>query len=223
MSNTTINRVKYSRQATCVPKSIYNKTAAVIGCGAVGRNIIVQLTSMGLKSISIFDFDRVEDHNIVSQGFLISDLQEFKTDAIEKFCSNVNKDTKIVKNTAVWRPDSNHYDYVFLCADCMSVRANVSRYYNNRKKKPVLIDTRMRGEDIRILTCFNRDSRTHYKNNALFSNSDAADGNCTSVTTIYCAFHTASCAVQSMVNHMNRRTNPRDIIKNIGNGLILKQ
>lgn len=214
--------VKYSRQSSCIPNTLYNKKVCIIGCGAVGRNIAVQLTAMGVGSLALFDFDKVEDHNIVSQGFLLSDIGTFKVDALKSYCSNLNKDTEVIAHNTVWRPDDVHYDYVFMCADCMTVRANVSRYYNNRRRKSIFIDTRMRGEDLRILSCFDRSSRRYYKNNGLFTNDQALDGGCTSITTIYCAVHTASSAIQNMVNHLNKRTVHKDIVQNLANGLLIR-
>lgn len=207
-----------------VPGHIRNQECCLIGCGAVGRNIALQLTSMGIKFIDIYDFDAVEEHNVSSQGFLNSDIGKPKVDAIQDFCRNVNPDTKIYKHNQVWRPSGKMYNYVFLAADCMNVRKNAARYFHNRRKKTVLIDTRMRGEDVRVITTHDRRSRIYYEQ-TLFTNDQAADGNCTSSTTIYCAVNTASEAVQSMVNHLRRGIVTTDVSYNLGNGLrqVLRQ
>lgn len=210
---------KYSRQAKCVPPAVFEKRVLVVGCGAVGRNIVLQLTQIGIPYIKVYDFDTVEEHNISSQGFLVSDIGKPKVDCIKEYCRNINPDVEIQAVNDVWRPDFEFYDYIFLCPDCMTVRTNISRYYHNRKQKTVLIDTRMRGEEMRVLMTWNQKTRAHY-NKQLFSNEEAADGSCTSSTTTYCAMATASMAIQNMVNHMKKGYLRRDIVVNLSNGIM---
>lgn len=211
-------QIKYSRQSSVVPSKIFDKRVCVVGCGAVGRNVILQLVSMGVSELSIFDFDKVEIHNVSSQGFLHSDIGSNKVDAVINFCRNINPSCKITGKNDVWRPDFKDYDYVFLCADDMVARKNISRYYHNIKNKPIVIDTRMSGETIRTLVTWNRQTRSHY-NKSLFSNNQATDGNCTSSTTIYCANVAAATAIQAMVNHLKRIPVERDTLFNMGTGI----
>lgn len=210
---------KYSRQESCVPKKFHNRNILIIGAGAVGRNVALSVIGMGPKSVTIYDFDTVEDHNVISQGFSIDDIGKHKVTAVYEEGIKRNPDVGINCIADRWRPDFVDYDYVFLCCDCMTARSNIAKFYFSRKIKPVLIDTRMRGEETRILTAFNRKSRKHYMDQ-MFTNEEAADGNCTSSTTIYCAVNTASYAIQTMINHLRKCIVYQDVARNLSNGVV---
>ena len=120
-----MSRRKYSRQQV-VPRAVHNKHALIVGCGAIGRNIAVQLTSMGVKELTLYDADTVEMHNVVSQGFFETDVGTKKVEAVKDFCRKLNTDVRITANDTVWLPHFTEYDYVFLAADCMNARANIS-------------------------------------------------------------------------------------------------
>ena len=52
---------RYSRQADIVPRDrILDCKATVIGVGAIGRQVAIQLTAIGLPVLQLIDFDTVE-------------------------------------------------------------------------------------------------------------------------------------------------------------------
>ena len=56
----------------------------IIGSGSVGSFLAITLSKMGMTNIEIWDDDRVESHNIPNQFFMIKDIGEQKTVALEK-------------------------------------------------------------------------------------------------------------------------------------------
>jgi len=212
----------YSRQRRTVDRSIREKKILVVGCGAIGRNIIIQAAYIGVRDITIFDHDEIEHHNVPSQGFPLPDVGMSKVSSIKKELNNnlqsIAEPIDIKAYNHKWVPHYGQYDYVFLAADCMSARKTISRFYHKRRKKCVVIDSRMRGEEARVLITYDRLSRNHY-GTTLFSNEEAADGSCTSSTNIYFSYNTASRAIQFMVAHNRKGYIRPDVLMNMGNGL----
>jgi len=42
----------------------------VIGVGAIGRQVALQLAAIGVRQLQLVDFDRVDNTNITTQGYL---------------------------------------------------------------------------------------------------------------------------------------------------------
>jgi len=53
----------------------------IIGVGAIGRQVAVQLASLGVRSLQLIDFDSVEQHNVTSQGYRHDEIGQFKVAA----------------------------------------------------------------------------------------------------------------------------------------------
>lgn len=60
-----------------------HKHVAIIGLGSFGSQIAVELAKAGVGKFSLFDFDRIELHNLGRHICTIKDLGRLKTDAIE--------------------------------------------------------------------------------------------------------------------------------------------
>jgi molybdopterin/thiamine biosynthesis adenylyltransferase len=54
----------------------------LVGCGAVGSHIAMQLLAMGCETLTVVDFDRVESHNLANQIFNHDDVGAYKVDAL---------------------------------------------------------------------------------------------------------------------------------------------
>lgn len=66
---------RFQRQSLLVPRSATEPIAAtVIGVGAIGRQVALQLASLGVPQLTLVDFDCVEPTNITTQGYWRSDL-----------------------------------------------------------------------------------------------------------------------------------------------------
>ena len=59
------------------------KRVAIVGLGSFGSQIAVELAKAGVGFFSLFDFDRVELHNLARHTCCTNDLGRLKTDAIE--------------------------------------------------------------------------------------------------------------------------------------------
>ena len=67
----------------------------IIGLGAIGSTLAEQLARMGFTNFYIYDFDRIEEKNIVNQNFYMSDILDAKTDAIMQLIANINEEAAL--------------------------------------------------------------------------------------------------------------------------------
>src|SRR5271170_2516448 len=84
------------RQRDLVPPGKLASCAAlVIGVGAVGRQLALQLTAMGISNLTLVDFDTVEVVNLAPQGYAPEDLGKDKVKATAQWCLRLNPDLLI--------------------------------------------------------------------------------------------------------------------------------
>ena len=90
------NEERYSRQKDIVPaERIAACKATVIGVGAIGRQIALQLTAMGIPWLQLIDFDVVEESNLASQGYLEEDLAKLKVNATANLCRKISSGLEV--------------------------------------------------------------------------------------------------------------------------------
>ncbi|MCI0361809.1 MAG: ThiF family adenylyltransferase, partial [Planctomycetaceae bacterium] len=60
---------RFERQAALVPRDMLAAmSVTVIGVGAIGRQVAIQLAGLGVPRLQLIDFDQVEPTNITTQG-----------------------------------------------------------------------------------------------------------------------------------------------------------
>jgi len=189
---------RFDRQSSLVPRDrLSGVVISVIGVGAIGRQVALQLASIGAVQLQLLDFDSVEATNITTQGFQASDIGLSKVEATKRAIAEIDREINVQCVVDRYRPKHATGTIVFCCVDSISARAAIWRALQNRTE--LWIDGRMLGEVIRILSASSTESRNHYAS-TLFSQADAQVGACTSKSTIY----TASIAAGLMVHQLTR-------------------
>ena len=90
---------RFSRQRDLVPMEKLSAChGLVIGVGAIGRQVALQLAAMGLSGMTLMDHDTVAVENLAPQGYWPEDLGQNKVDATAKLCANINPDLKVQIN-----------------------------------------------------------------------------------------------------------------------------
>jgi molybdopterin/thiamine biosynthesis adenylyltransferase len=124
----------YSRNKGILEINILeNKRVMVVGLGSFGSNIAIELAKAGVGSFALFDFDRVELHNLARHTCTTNDLGSLKTDAIEdaikgknpyatvdKFPIDINNDIKLLES------EIRKADIVICATDNNKSRFNIS-------------------------------------------------------------------------------------------------
>lgn len=99
----------------------------IIGCGSVGSVVAENLARFGITKISLYDFDRVEAHNIVNQMFTQEDVGKLKVQAVaellEKINPEIKSDLKVFDKGYIGQRLSGH---VFLCVDNIELRRQIA-------------------------------------------------------------------------------------------------
>lgn len=183
MTNTRIDR--FQRQSGLVPTERLSQiSATVIGVGAIGRQVALQLAAIGTPRIQLIDFDQVELTNITTQGYRQQDLGRTKVEATARSIQELDDSIQVEMVPDRFRPSVNIGEAVFCCVDSISARAAIWRSVN--RKCEFWTDGRMLGETVRVLTVTN-DSEVDRYTETLFPQTQAQTGSCTSRSTIYAA------------------------------------
>lgn len=70
--------------------ALQNARVAVVGLGGLGSNIAVALTRLGIGHLYLYDFDKVELSNLNRQYYFLSDIGQYKTDALVQHLRQIN-------------------------------------------------------------------------------------------------------------------------------------
>lgn len=88
----------------------------IIGCGSVGSTVAENLARFGVTDMVLYDFDKVEEHNIVNQMFTQEDIGKPKVEAVAEYISKINPELKLKLVDKGW-VGQRLAGYVFLCVD----------------------------------------------------------------------------------------------------------
>ena len=198
MRNATVDNSRLSRQQGLVPSDrLVDLTVTVIGVGAIGRQVALQLAAIGVRSIQLIDFDSVDETNITTQGYLASDVGTLKVEATSDAVRQIDADIQIETINDRFRPRHSTGEAIFCCVDTISARTAIWR--SAVASCQFWADGRMLGETMRILCVADDTGRQHYPT-TLFQQSEAQQGQCTARSTIY----TASIAAGLMLHQFTR-------------------
>jgi sulfur carrier protein ThiS adenylyltransferase len=176
---------RYSRQRDLVPpERLAACKATVIGVGAIGRQVALQLAAMGIPWLQLVDFDSVEESNLASQGYLQDDLGRPKVEATADMCHQTNHMLEVYSLAQRFRRSMHIGNIVFCCVDAIDTRRHI--WEAVKDKVDFWADGRMSAEVLRVLVAHDPVSRKHYPT-TLFAAEEAFVGACTAKTTIYCA------------------------------------
>ena len=176
---------RFTRQRSLVPLDrLQQLHVTVIGVGAIGRQVAIQLAAIGCRRVTLVDFDVVDHTNRTTQGYAAADVGTEKVYAAraQMLAIDPNMDVHLIQDR--YRPKHSPGDAVFCCVDSISARTAIWRAV--RDKCQFWVDGRMLGETIRVLVAADGVARERYAG-TLFQQSEAQQGNCTSRSTIYAA------------------------------------
>lgn len=95
----------------------------IIGCGSVGSTIAENLARCGVTKMTLWDFDKVEPHNIVNQMFDQRHVGKLKVEALQEILIDINPE---IKDDIEIKPDGWKgkllSGYVFLAVDSIDLR-----------------------------------------------------------------------------------------------------
>lgn len=204
---------RYSRQRDIVPaERVAGCEATVIGVGAIGRQLALQLTSMGIPYLQLIDHDSIEESNIASQGYYEQDLGNLKVRATAEVCRRINSELQIYVIENRFRRSEQTGDIVFCSVDSIGTRKLIWSALKDRIR--FFCDGRMSAETLRIITACDSNSRRHYPE-TLFPAEEAYAGPCTAKTTIYCASIAAGLMIAQFTKYLRQMPVEPDVRLNL--------
>jgi sulfur carrier protein ThiS adenylyltransferase len=193
---------RYSRQRDIVPaERLAPCKATVIGVGAIGRQVALQLAAMGISWLQLIDFDVVDLSNLASQGYRESDLGRPKVQATADLAQQINHQLEVHEVNDRFKRSMAIGNVLFVCVDKIETRRLIWESVKDRVS--FFVDGRMSAEVLRVLTACDPSSRQHYPS-TLFSAEQAYAGTCTAKTTIYCANIAAGLMITQFTKGLRR-------------------
>ena len=150
----------YSRNKGILEINVLEKKKVmIIGLGSFGSQIAIELAKAGVGFFSLFDFDRVELHNLVRHTAVVNDLGRLKTDVIEESIKGKNPYAIVEKNPIdinqhleLLETEVSKADIVICATDNNESRFNLSSVLVKQQKIGVFgrAVTRAEGGDVFI-------------------------------------------------------------------------
>ena len=211
----------YIRQLELFDNSTFKKQIHIIGCGAIGSWVAISLAKLGLApQITLYDFDKVEAHNLPNQAFSVSDIGSLKAEALK---DEIYRLTGQHVKTEGKYEEQRLSGYVFLMVDSMRERKRISKQCKFQSQINHIIDARMGLSIIRLynINPNNLASIEKYKE-SLYSDESSEVSACgASTSVITSALSAASFAVRQLINVHNEELVDSEIIQEfIGNQVV---
>ena len=204
---------RYTRQRDIVPADrLTDLTVTVVGVGAVGRQVALQLAAIGVHQMQMVDFDHVEVENLAPQGFLESDLGRLKVEATADLARQINSDLDVQVVPERFRRSLDVGDALVNCVDSIETRRHIWQAVRDCVR--FYADTRMSAEVVRVLVAADVAGREHYPG-TLFAAGEAHAGACTAKSTIYTANIAAGLAVGQFTKWLRGLPVDADVTLNI--------
>jgi len=193
----------------------------VIGAGAIGSSAVLQLAKMGVTDITVYDDDKLEQHNLPNQWFRMTDVGKLKVVALQETIEQFTG----VKITAIAQKFTDQKVKGFVISGVDSMDARVDIWQNLKMQYPDrYLDARMGAEvgELRMVNPRDLDSADTYEEQHLFPSTEATPGACTARSTMYCASGLAAYIAARVSNYINKRED-KDIIIDFRNMKVLAQ
>lgn len=207
------------RQREIVPPHRLNEChGVVIGVGAIGRQVALQLAAIGVPRLTLFDHDSVQIDNLAPQGYLAEDLTCCKVEATARHCLRINPDIQVFpiaerfKRSTARKLPTDRQMVVFLCVDSIQGRHLI--WEAVRPTASLVVDGRMSAEVVRVLAMSSPADDIYYAT-TLFQQEEAYQGSCTAKATIYTANIAAGFMVGQFTRWLRRMPVDPDITLNL--------
>ena len=184
----------------------------IIGVGAVGSKVAMEIAKLGLKDIRLWDGDEVESHNIANQAFHLSDIGKPKVVAMQEHIKSATG-LDVVANNRFITDATELGRVVFLCVDTMAARKEIfEKCLKNNFITEQVIEVRM-GEEELCVYAFNPCARSEIINweATLIDDAQTVESACGARTTVGAtASMTSALAVTRFMQWFKWKTEPSD-------------
>lgn len=179
------NIIDTSRHILHFNPELFNGRVDIIGAGAVGSKIGMEMAKLGIKDIHVWDGDIVESHNIANQAFYLDDIGKPKVTALAEHIERATGSVITCHNEYIEEPKELG-KVVFMCVDTMKARKDIfDMSLKNNFVTEQVIEVRMGEEELRVYG-FNPCSRSDIIAwvNTLVDDEQTVESACSAKTTV---------------------------------------
>jgi molybdopterin/thiamine biosynthesis adenylyltransferase len=184
----------------------FNLPVHIIGVGATGSWLALSLAKLGVRSLHVWDFDKVEEHNVPNQAFGTGNVGMYKVDSARELFHAMTDSWITIHNEAVTNQPLS--GIVYLMVDSMKARKEI--WDNCLKYKPAVkhvIEPRMGLNSGRVYNVnpvapkqIAAYEGTYYSDDAPNVDVSACG---TSMTVISSAMHIAAICTRQLINFVD--------------------
>jgi len=181
----------------------------IIGVGATGSFVAMELARMGCPVLNIYDFDDVEIHNIPNQYYDTEDLGKLKVEALAEKLKAINPNiiVNVFTKAVLPKADEEHpgidtmKGYVFLLVDSMKVRKELWAAAKENKDIIHCWESRLGSDQARVYS-IDMSIKDFSKYEADFYDDDNAEVSAcgTSITVLPIVLQTASLMIVQFID-----------------------
>jgi hypothetical protein len=186
----------------------------LIGCGGIGSPAALALAKMG-ASLTLFDDDTIELHNIPNQMLLESDIGQPKAESLARLCMMFNQDIEAVPRVERVMSDTHLSGVVISGVDSMKSRVAIWERVKMNAAVPWYIEARMSAlvGIIYAVKPTDRADIEFYESKIRFTDEESQEDPCTARSIIFNTF-SISWVIGSHVRKItqNRKPNRETII-----------
>lgn len=204
------------------PDQLKNTHITVVGCGAIGRQVALQLASTGFQSFTLFDPDTVSEVNLGTQGWAPDQIGWTKVSVLYKDMLKVNPAVEgptaiftrklmlgdLKYNAGTHTPAEGRH--VVVCAvDSLAARREIfgMAMAESTAEKPVFdlwVDARMSAEEFEIYNVVptKESAKIYLKSLDPAVGPPLNAGTCTLRSTFYCASIAAGMLVSQIIHSL---------------------
>jgi sulfur carrier protein ThiS adenylyltransferase len=204
------------------PQKLANIHAIVVGVGAVGRQVAMQLAATGVPAMTLIDHDHVAVENLAPQGYWPQDLDSPKVHATGRLCRCIHPQTELTCDAERFRRSSarqleslretGSQLAMFCCVDLIVTRKLI--WESAKQQIHFFADGRMSAEVIRVLASA-RPADDNFYATTLFGAEQAYAGSCTAKSTLYTASIAAGLMVGQFARWLRDLPTDRDLTINL--------
>lgn len=154
----------------------------IIGAGSVGSFTCLSLCKMGARRIKVWDDDLIDEVNISNQFYRMSDVGDYKSDALQKMIMDFEGTPIEVSNEKFYGKEECN-GIIIVAVDNMNARKRIWEKVKGNSDVSLFIDPRMGGRVARIYAVNPMDPGFYEE--TLYDDDDSAEERCTEKTIIY--------------------------------------
>lgn len=125
----------------------YDEPIHIVGTGSVGLTVAELLVRSGLTNLVLWDFDKVEPHNLANQMFRQQDVGKLKVEAAKDILMEINPDVKDIKLRKNGWNGQNMSGFIFLAVDSIELRKKIVEQHFDSPYVKAVFDFRTGLED----------------------------------------------------------------------------